>query len=73
MIKSKIEAREEALRLASETMGDGRDIVERAKEIEAYLIGDSDLPERAKETDYAYLITDIICFLDGLVREKKKS
>jgi hypothetical protein len=71
MIKSKIEAREEALRLAS--VGDAKDIVARAKEIEAYLIGDSDLPERTKETDYAYLITDVICFLDGLVREKKKS
>lgn len=48
MLKSKIEVREFSVRIAADIMGSGtpgKDIVAKAKEIEAYVIGDAELPE----------------------------
>lgn len=48
MLKSKIEVREFAVTQAVEIMGKGtsdKDVVSKAKEIEAYIIGDAELPE----------------------------
>ena len=48
MFKSKIEVREFAVKQAVEIMGKGtsdKDVVSKAKEIEAYVIGDAELPE----------------------------
>ena len=56
MLKSKIEVREFAVQRAAEIMGTGtpdKDVVAKAKEIEAYVIGDADLPEVHDELDAA--------------------
>lgn len=48
MFKSRIEIREFAVRQAVELLGTGspqKDIVAKARDIEAYIIGEADLPE----------------------------
>lgn len=48
MLKSKLDVREKAIDVAVEIMGVGtadKDVVSKAKEIEAYILGDADLPE----------------------------
>lgn len=56
MLKSKIEVREFSVRIAADIMGSGtpgKDIVSKAKEIEAYVIGDAELPEVHDEVSAA--------------------
>lgn len=48
MMKSKIEVREFAISKAVDILGHGtpdKDVVSKAREIEAYIIGDAKLPE----------------------------
>lgn len=54
MFKSKIEVREYAMNKAIELMGTGtptKQVVEKAKEIEAYVIGEAELPETVDENE----------------------
>lgn len=54
MFKSKIEVREYAMNKAIELMGTGtptKQAVEKAKEIETYVIGDAELPETVDENE----------------------
>lgn len=54
MFKSKIEIREFAVKQAIELLGNGtpqKDVVEKAKEIEAYITGDAELPEVYSEAE----------------------
>lgn len=47
-MKSKIEIREFAIRIAADIMGNGtpcKDIVSKAKEIEQYIIGEVEIPD----------------------------
>lgn len=56
MFKSKIEVREFAVKQAVELLGSGapqKDVVEKAKEIEAYITGDAELPEVYNELEAA--------------------
>lgn len=56
MFKSKIEVREFAVKQAVELLGKGtpqKDVIQKAKEIEEYIIGESDLPETYNEMDAA--------------------
>lgn len=55
-MKSKLEVRTFAVNKAVEIMGQGtpqKDVIEKAKEIEAYIIGDAELPETYSEMDAA--------------------
>ena len=54
MFKSRIEIREFAVRQAVELLGTGspqKDIVAKARDIEAYIIGEADLPEVYNDTE----------------------
>ena len=54
MFKSKIEVREYAMNKAIELMGTGtptKQVVEKAKEIETYIIGEAELPETIDENE----------------------
>lgn len=54
MLKSKIEVREFAVKQAVIILGAGtpqKDVVVKAKEIESYVIGESELPETSDEED----------------------
>ena len=54
MLKSKIEVREYAINKAIELMGTGtptKQVVDKAKEIETYVIGEADLPESVDENE----------------------
>ena len=47
-MKSKVEIREFAIRIAADIMGNGtpcKDIVSKAKEIEQYIIGEVEIPD----------------------------
>lgn len=69
MFKSKIEVREYAINKAVELMGTGtpsKQVVDKAKEIESYVIGEAVLPEVADENE---MITNIISGLTGVVLE----
>lgn len=51
-MKSKIEVRKFAVEMAVAVLGQGtaqKDVVEKAKEIEAYIVGESSLPETFNE------------------------
>lgn len=66
MFKSKIEVREFAITQAVEIMGKGtpdKDIVSKAKEIEKYVIGESDLPETSTGSE----ITDVMSMLSSAI------
>lgn len=61
-MKSKIEVRTFAVNKAVEVLGQGvpiRDVVEKAKEIEAYILGAADLPEVVAEASPVDLINGI--------------
>lgn len=63
MFKSKIEVREYAINKAIELMGTGtpqKDVVAKAKEIETYVIGESELPETVDENELISSIVDTI-------------
>lgn len=63
MFKSKIEVREYAMNKAIELMGTGtptKQVVEKAQEIEAYVIGEADLPETVDENELINAIVDTI-------------
>ena len=54
MFKSKIEVREYAINKAIELMGTGtptKQVVDKAKEIEKYIIGEAELPETIDENE----------------------
>ena len=54
MFKSKIEVREYAMNKAIELMGTStptKQVVEKAKEIETYIIGEAELPEMVDENE----------------------
>ena len=54
MFKSKIEVREYAMNKAIELMGTGtptKQVVEKAKEIETYILGEAVLPETVDENE----------------------
>ena len=54
MFKSKIEVREYAMNKAVELMGTGtptKQVVDKAKEIEKYIIGEAELPETIDENE----------------------
>lgn len=54
MFKSRIEVREYAMNKAIELMGTGapgKHVVEKAKEIESYIIGEAELPETIDENE----------------------
>lgn len=54
MFKSRIEVREYAMNKAVELMGTGtpsKHVVEKAKEIENYIIGEAELPEFVDESE----------------------
>ena len=54
MFKSKIEVREYAMNKAIELMGTGtptKQVVDKAKEIETYIIGEAELPETIDENE----------------------
>lgn len=56
MLKSKIEVREFAVSTAVDILGSGtpdKDVIVKAKEIEAYVIGEAELPETYNELDAA--------------------
>lgn len=60
MFKSKIEIREFAIEQAVAILGTGtpqKDIVSKAKEIEAYVLGNAELPETSEEESF---ITELI-------------
>lgn len=66
MFKSKIEVREYAINKAIELMGTGtpqKDVVAKAKEIETYVIGESELPEVLDEEK---MVNTIVEALTGL-------
>lgn len=72
MFKSKIEVREYAMNKAIELMGTGtpnKQIVEKAKEIESYVIGETVLPEVVDENE---MISNIIGCLTGVILETLK-
>lgn len=54
MIKSKLQARETALMFAASKTQSTSEMIEQAKEIEMYLVGDADLPETEPGTEDAY-------------------
>lgn len=54
MIKSKLQARETALMFASSKTQSTSEMIEQAKKIEMYLIGDADLPETEPSTEDTY-------------------
>lgn len=62
-MKSKIEARVFAINKAVEIMGNGavlKDVVNKAQEIEAYVIGDADLPEVSTDTSPMDIVNSIM-------------
>jgi hypothetical protein len=62
-MKSKIEARVFAINKAVEIMGSGaviKDVVNKAQEIEAYVIGEADLPEVSTETSPMDIVNSIM-------------
>lgn len=66
MFKSKIEVREYAMNKAIELMGTGtptKQVVDKAKEIETYIIGKAELPETIDENE---VISTILEALTGL-------
>lgn len=66
MFKSKIEVREFAVKQAVVILGTGtsqKDVVNKAKEIEAYIIGKAELPEISNEEEMIAGITGRIAGL----------
>lgn len=62
-MKSRIEARVFAVNKAVEIMGSGaviKDVVNKAQEIEAYVIGEADLPEVSTETSPMDVVNSIM-------------
>lgn len=62
-MKSRIEARVFAVNKAVEIMGSGavlKDVVNKAQEIEAYVIGEADLPEVSTYTSPMDIINSIM-------------
>lgn len=62
-MKSKIEARVFAINKAVEIMGSGaviKDVVNKAQEIETYVIGEADLPEVSTETSPMDIVNSIM-------------
>lgn len=72
-MKSKIEVRKFAVEKAVEIMGTGtsqKDVVSKAKEIEAYIIGDAVLPEVYNDMDAVNAILGNV--LSGFKTNSKK-
>ena len=64
-MKSKIEIREFAIKIAADIMGNGtpsKDIVSKAKEIEQYIIGEVEIP------DISNIEQDMLGMLKGVTR-----
>lgn len=78
---SKIEIRKFAVQQAVSIMGAGvpqKDVVAKAKEIEDYIIGESDIPETSSDTDAISNIMDnVVQILQGIsgpeIRSEDKS
>ena len=63
MFKSKIEVREYAVNKAIELMGTGtptKQVVDKAKEIENYVMGDAVLPETVDENEVMNSILEVL-------------
>ena len=69
MFKSRIEIREFAVRQAVELLGTGspqKDIVAKARDIEAYIIGEADLPEVYNDTEANGIMGSAMQMLQGI-------
>lgn len=75
MFKSKIEVRQFAVEQAVKILGAGtpdKDVVSKAKEIEAYLIGDAELPETYEDNDIVHNVMDnVMAFLQTMGSESE--
>ena len=63
MFRSKIEVREYAINKAIELMGTGtptKQVVDKAKEIETYVIGEAELPETIDENEVMNTILETL-------------
>ena len=63
MFRSKIEVREYAMNKAIELMGTGtptKQVVDKAKEIETYVIGEAELPETIDENEVMNTILETL-------------
>lgn len=71
MFKSKMEIREFAVSTAADILGSGtpdKDVIAKAKEIEAYIIGDAEIPEVYNEAEMVNgLFGSIIESLESIV------
>lgn len=73
-MKSRIEARIFAVNKAVEVMGSGaimKDVVNKAREIEKYVVGEADLPEVSAETSPMDIINSIVSMAGGMPVEDK--
>ena len=69
MFKSKIEVREYAMNKSIELMGPGtptKQVLEKAKEIESYIVGEAKLPETVDDSE---IISSIMGVLTGIALE----
>ena len=75
-MKSKIDVRVFAVNKAVEVMGSGaliKDVVAKAQEIEAYVIGEAILPETFEETSPMELLNGIASAVSASVATEAKS
>lgn len=73
-MKSRIEARVFAVNKAVEIMGSGavlKDVVNKAQEIEAYVIGEADLPEISTDTSPMDIVNRIISMAESAPTEEQ--
>lgn len=73
-MKSRIEARVFAVNKAVEVMGSGaimKDVVNKAREIEEYVVGEADLPEVSAEASPTDIINSIVSMAGGMPIEDK--
>lgn len=73
-MKSRIEARVFAVNKAVEIMGSGammKDVVNKAREIEEYVVGEVDLPEVSAEASPTDIINSIVSMAGGMPIEDK--
>lgn len=73
-MKSRIEARVFAVNKAVEIMGSGavlKDVVNKAQEIEAYVIGEADLPEVSTDTSPMDIVNRIMSMAGSATIEEQ--